>query len=269
VKIGKATDVRSAICTADADTIVVRGEDLCRDLIGKVSFSEFFHLALTGKRPTPAALALLDATLVAIAEHGLVPSVQASRMTFAAAPDALQGAVAAGILGCGSVILGASETAARLFVEIEARMRTGASIDDASLAVVRAWREAKRAIPGYGHPLHKARDPRAHRLFDVAREQRVDLRYVEIAQAVERAIPQVLDRKLTINVSAAIPAVLLGVGFPVEAMRGVPILARTAGLIAHLYEETHKPIGFALAYNAERGGQYDGELPAGVTLRHE
>jgi len=269
LKIGKVTEVRTAICTADADTIIVRGEDLCRDLIGKVSLSEFFHLSLTGKRPTPAALAVLDATLVAIVEHGLVPSVQAARMTFAAAPDALQGAVAAGILGCGSVILGASETAARLFVEIEARMRGGESLDDAALAVVRAWRQAKRAIPGYGHPLHKARDPRAHRLFDVAREQRIDLRYVEIAQAVERAIPQVLDRELTINVSAAIPAVLLGVGFPTEAMRGVPILARTAGLIAHLYEETQKPIGFALAYNAERDAHYDGELPAGITLKHE
>jgi len=268
VKIGKATDVRSAICAADADTIVVRGEDLNRDLIGKVSLTEFFHLSLTGKRPTPAALALLDATLVAIAEHGLVPSVQASRMTLAAAPDALQGAVAAGILGCGSVILGASETAGRLFLEIDARMRGGAAIDDAALAVVRAWRESRRAIAGYGHPLHKASDPRAHRLFDVAREQGADLRYVEIARAVERAIPAVLDRKLTINVSAAIPAVLLGVGFPIEAMRGVPILARTAGLIAHLYEETQRPIGFALSYHADRDAIYDGELPAGVTLKH-
>ena len=267
MKIGKATEVRSAICTADADTIVVRGEDLCRDLIGKVSLTEFFHLSLTGKRATPAALAVLDAALVAIVEHGLVPSVQASRMTFAAAPDALQGAVAAGILGCGSVILGASETAGQLFAEVEGRMKGGASIDDAALAVVRAWREAKRPIAGYGHPLHKARDPRAHRLFEVAREQRADLRYVEIALAVERAIPAVLQRQLAINVSAAIPAVLLGVGFPLEAMRGVPILARTAGLIAHLYEETQKPIGFALSYNAERDAIYDGELPPGVTRK--
>jgi citrate synthase len=146
-------------------------------------------------------------------------------------------------------------------------MHGGASRDDAALAVVRSWREARRAIAGYGHPLHKARDPRAHRLFDVAREHGVELRYVEIAQAVERAIPKVLDRELTINVSAAIPAVLLGVGFPVEAMRGVPILARTAGLIAHLYEETQVPIGFALAYNAERDAQYDGAVPPGVTLK--
>ena len=269
MKIGKESVARSAICAADPDTIVVRGEDLCRDQIGKLSFTEFFHLLLTGRHPTPVALALLDATLIAIAEHGLVPSVQASRMTFAAAPDALQGAVAAGILGCGSVILGASETAGRLFVEVEQRMNAGASLDAAALEVVGAWRGAKRAIAGYGHPLHKERDPRAHRLFEVARELDANLRYVAIAEAVERAIPKVLGRELRMNVSAAIPAVLLGEDFPLEAMRGVPILARTAGLIAHLYEETHTPIGFALSNQATRDEEYTGKLPHGVTLRNE
>ncbi len=267
MKIGKATIPRTAICTADEDTIVVRGQDLCKDLIGKLSFSDYFHLLLTGRRPTPGALAVLDATLVAIAEHGLVPSVQASRMTFAAAPDAMQGAVAAGILGCGSVILGASESAGRLFNEVEQQTKAGLSLDDAALAVVRDWRERKQAIAGYGHPLHKRRDPRVDRLFEVAREHGADLRYVGIAEAVERAIPQVLGRELKLNVSAAIPAVLLGIGFPLQALRGVPILARTAGLIAHLQEEIETPIGFALSYQATHGAEYDGEMPPGVTLK--
>ena len=267
MKIGKNTVPRTAICTSDEDTIVVRGHDLCRDLIGKVSFTEHFHLLLTGTRPTPPQLAVLDATLVAIAEHGLVPSVQASRMTFAAAPDALQGAVAAGILGCGSVILGASETAGMLFGEVEQRMAAGEALDDAALAVVRAWREARRPIAGYGHPLHKRRDPRVDRLFDVARMHGVDTRYLAIAEAVERAIPQVLGRELKLNVSAAIPAVLLAIGFPPASLRGVPILARTAGLIAHLHEELEAPIGFALSYQATRDVEYTGTLPQGVTLK--
>jgi citrate synthase len=267
MKIGKHTVARTAISTSDEDTIVVRGHDLCRDLIGKVSFTEHFHLLLTGARPTPQALAVLDATLVAIAEHGLVPSVQASRMTFAAAPDALQGAVAAGILGCGSVILGASETAGRLFHEVETRMHEGASPDAAALGVVQAWREAKRAIAGYGHPLHKRRDPRVDRLFEVARANGVPPKYMEIAEAVERAIPQVLGKELKLNVSAAIPAVLLGIGFPLASLRGIPILARTAGLIAHLFEELESPIGFALSYQASREVEYDGAMPPGVTLK--
>jgi citrate synthase len=266
MKIGRHTQPRTAICTSDEDTIVVRGRDLCRDLIGNVSFTAYFHLLLTGREASPQALAMLDATLVAIAEHGLVPSVQASRMTFAAAPDALQGAVAAGILGCGSVILGASETAGRLFLEVDERMRNGEAIDAAADAVVTAWRAARRAIAGYGHPLHKRRDPRVDRLYEVARSQGIDLRYVEISEAVERAIPAVVGKDLKLNVSAAIPAVLLGVGFPAESLRGIPILARTAGLIAHLHEELESPIGFALSYQAARDVAYTGTLPEGATL---
>jgi len=263
MKIGKSTVPRTAICTSDEHTIVVRGQDLCRDLIGHLSFADYFFLLLTGRRPDAACSAVLNATLVAIAEHGLVPSVQASRMTYAAAPDALQGAVAAGILGCGSVILGASETAGRLFADIAARVDAGASLDEAAAAALRELKAERRAIPGYGHPLHKASDPRVDRLIEVATEAGADLRYVRIAQALERAIPAIVGKALRMNVSAAIPAVLMGVGFPVGSLRGVPILARTAGLIAHLAEESEQPSGFALSYQATRELQYDGELPAG------
>lgn len=258
MKIGKDVIPRTAISTADAETITVRGVDLCADLIGRIGFTEYFLLLLTGRRPAPATVAVLDAALVAIAEHGLVPSVQASRMTLAAAPDALQGAVAAGILGCGSVILGAAEAAGRLFEEIAA---AGGDLGAAATAAVQARRDAKRPIPGYGHPLHKSRDPRVDALFAVARAQGVDLRFVAIAEAVERVLPSVLGKDLKLNVSAAIPAVLLGAGFPLEALRGVPILARTAGLIAHLAEELKRPIGFALSYQATREAVFDGVAP--------
>ena len=263
MKIGKATVPRTSICTSDEHTIVVRGRDLSKELIGKVSFVEHFFLLLTGKLPTVGEAAVLNATLVAIAEHGLVPSVQAARMTFAAAPDAMQGAVAAGILGCGSVVLGASETAGRMYSEIDAQVQAGVAIEAASLAVAKAWRAAGRSIPGYGHPLHKERDERVGALFDVARAAGTDLRFVAIAEAVEAVLPEVLKKRLKLNVSAAIPAVLLGAGFPVQALKGVPILARTAGLIAHLYEEIGEPIGFALSYQATREVEYDGALPEG------
>src|SRR5690606_21061371 len=132
MKIGKPPVPCTSICTSDEHTSVVRGADLCQGLIGKMGFGAYFYLLVTGRRPDAAASAVLNATLVAIAEHGLVPSVQASRMTLAAAPDALQGAVAAGILGCGSVILGASETAGRLFHEIETRAGPGGDIGAAA-----------------------------------------------------------------------------------------------------------------------------------------
>lgn len=266
MKIGKTTVVESAICTSDDETIVVRGENLTQDLIGRLNFVDYFFLLVTGKRPGAAASRVLDATLVAIAEHGLVPSVQAARMTLAAAPDALQGAVAAGVLGCGSVILGASETAGRLFARIDALAREKTlALEAAAEAVVRELRAAGLAIPGYGHPLHKARDPRVARLFEVAAEAGTPGRFVAIAEAVERVLPAITGRELKLNVSAAIPAVLLDVGFPLEALKGVPILARTAGLIGHLTEELAKPIGFALSYQATREQRYSGALPEGWT----
>jgi citrate synthase len=268
MKIGKATVPESAICASDDETIVVRGADLCRDLIGRVSFTDYFWLLVTGTRPDAVASRVLDATLVAIAEHGLVPSVQASRMTLAAAPDAIQGAVAAGILGCGSVILGASETAGRLFLRIDALARDkSVSLEQAATEVVRELRAQKQAIPGYGHPLHKDRDPRVARLFAVAAEAGAPGHFVRLAEAVEKVLPELTGRDLRLNVSAAIPAVLLDVGFPAEALKGVPILARCAGLIGHLTEELARPIGFALSYQATRGQRYTGTLPPGVTLK--
>jgi citrate synthase len=263
MKIGKATVPRTAIATSDEHTIVVRGRDLSKDLIGKISFVDHFFLLLTGQMPTAGQTAVLNATLVAIAEHGLVPSVQAARMTFAAAPDALQGAVAAGILGCGTVVLGSSETAGRMYSEIDAKVQAGSSVDDAALAVMQAWRAAGKSIPGYGHPLHKERDERVGALFDVARSAGTDLRFVAIAEAAETLLPQVLGKDLKLNVSGAIPAVLLGAGFPAQALKGIPILARTAGLIAHMYEESQQPIGFALSYQATREMVYEGALPEG------
>lgn len=266
MKIGKTTIPESAICASDDETIVVRGADLCRELIGKVSFTDYFWMLVTGQRPSAVASRVLDATLVAIAEHGLVPSVQASRMTMAAAPDAIQGAVAAGILGCGSVILGASETAGRLFLRIDALAKEKTlSLETAATEVVGDLRAQKQAIPGYGHPLHKTRDPRVARLFEVAAESGAPMHFVAIAEVVEKVLPGLTGRDLRLNVSAAIPAVLLDVGFPAEALKGVPILARCAGLIGHLTEELARPIGFALSYQATREQRYTGELPPGFT----
>lgn len=268
MKIGRQEFRSSSLSTSTADTIVVRGKDLCQELIGHVGFTEYVWFLLNGEVPSPAQRRVLDATLVAIAEHGLVPSVQASRMTYAAAPEALQGAVAAGILGCGSVILGAAESAGRFLADIVARS-AGSSLDAAATAAITELRAAKRPIPGYGHPLHKDGDPRAVRLFAVATEAGVPDAHREAARAVERLLPQLTGKTLVMNVSAAIPAVLLDAGFPVGALKGVPILARTASLVAHLLEEQIKPIGFVLSHAGSKAVGYDGPLPPGYTPDEE
>jgi citrate synthase len=266
LKIGRQNQRSSAISTSNEETIVVRGRDLTGDLIGVINFTDHFWLLVTGALPTSAQRHVLDATLVAIAEHGLVPSVVASRMTLAAAPEALQGAVAAGILGCGSVVLGSSEAAGRFFAEIATRVSGGQVVEHAAAEVIREYHAGKRAIPGYGHPLHKGFDPRARRLFEVAAKAGSSARHCEIAHAVEKLLPQLVGQSLAINVSGAIPAVLLDAGYPLLALKGVPILARTAGLIAHLLEEQLRPIGFVMSHAAAQAIEYDGETPSGFRI---
>ena len=269
MKIGRQEHHSSAISTSNEATILVRGHDLTRDLIGSISFTEHLWLLVSGALPSPAQRRVLDATLVAIAEHGLVPSVQAARLTLAAAPEALQGAVAAGILGCGSVVLGSAEAAGRFLTEVAARPAGPEGLDAAASEVVRGYRAAGRAIPGYGHPLHKSGDPRAQRLLELAAEVGVAGRHVQIATSVERLLPQLTGRALALNVSGAIPAVLLDAGYPLLALKGVPLLARTASLIAHLLEEQQRPIGFVMSNAAARAIDYDGEAPPGFKPSEE
>jgi citrate synthase len=262
MKIGAQAIRTTAVSASNAATIVVRGFDLCRDLIGHVTFTDHAWLLVCSSLPTPAQRRVLDSTLVAIAEHGIVPSVAAARMTLAAAPEAMQGAVAAGILGCGSVILGSAEAAARLFAEVYARA-SSAGVDNAARAMIAETRSARRAIAGYGHPLHKQADPRVARLLGVASEAGLSGRHVEIALEIERLLPGITGKPLAMNVSGAIAAVLLDAGYPLLAVKGIPILARTAGLLAHLLEEQDRPIGFVLADIGASGVAYDGPAPAG------
>jgi citrate synthase len=263
MKIGRQEQRFTAICTSNPDTIVVRGKDLCGDLIGQIGFTEYTWLLITGELPTAQQRAVLDSTLLAIAEHGLVPSVVASRMTLAAAPEALQAAVAAGILGCGSVVLGSADAAGRFLAEVVDRAGEQGEMEPAARAVITELRAQRKAVPGFGHPLHRGMDPRAKRLLEVAAEQGTVGRHIAASRAVERVIPELTGKQLAMNVSGAIPAVLLDAGYPVLALKGVPILARTAGLIAHLLEEQKRSIGFILAHEGSSAIGYDGEIPDG------
>jgi citrate synthase len=265
MKIGREEHRTQAISASNSEQIIVRGHDLVDELIGQISFTDHVWLLVSGSLPTDAQRRVLDSTLVAIAEHGLVPSVVASRMTLAASPEAMQGAVAAGLLGCGSVILGASENAGKFFAEVVEQKASGVGLDGAVREVVDRYRAAKRPVPGYGHPLHKGYDPRAKRLIEVCEEVGLADQYVEIAWAVDRLLPEFTGRNLKMNVSGAIPAVLLDAGYPLLALKGVPLLARTASLIAHLLEEQSRPIGFLMANAGAAAIGYDGEAPEGFT----
>ena len=249
--IGKRGAAATAISAARADGVSVRGRSLAGDLMGRLSFTDYFFFLVTGREPTEAQRECLDMSLIAIAEHGLTPSVQAARMTYAADPAALQGAVAAGVLGCGTVILGAARLCGDLLRETLRREDAGAALAEAALGLAREYREARRALPGFGHPLHKPVDPRAQAMIAHAKARGVAGRAVGAALALETAAAEAWGKPLPMNVSMTIAAVLADAGVPDAVVRGVPILARTASILAHLAEEDETPIGFLLAGTAE------------------
>lgn len=261
MRIGKQDRAFTAIATSDAETITIRGHDLCRDLIGRIDFVDYFWLLVVGRTPNETQRLMTDACLVAIAEHGLVPSVQAARMTLAAAPEAWQGAMAAGLLGMGSVVAGSSETAGRYLAELVEESRgSGRPIGDVSRDSLLKLKAARRKVPGLGHPQHNSGDPRADVLLMLADEHGVSGEYIGALRALGELAPGIMDRPLPINVSGAIPAVMLDAGWPLEAMKGIPLLARAAGLVAHLFEESRRSIGFIMSHKADEAIGYDGAV---------
>lgn len=230
---------REPISRVEPDRVDVRGRDLTRDLMGRRTFTEYFHLLLTGREPTDDQRYFLDVLLVAIAEHGMMPSNVAARMTLDADPSSLHGAVAAGVLGAGPVLLGTSEACAVL---LGAAVR---SAEEPALLVARI-RGAGKKVPGFGHPVHRVADPRADRILELSDERGVSGAHVDYARCLRDELAP-----LPLNVAMAIAAVLLDLGFDPVVAKAVPILARTAGLLAHLADEREHPVGFRLARAAE------------------
>ena len=260
MRIGKQDAPYTAICTSDAESITVRGKDLVGEIIGKMDFSSYFWFLVTGAEPDEQQSFFLNAILCALAEHGLVPSVVAARMTYAAAPEALQGAVAAGLLGCGSVVLGSAEVAGKFYAECVADQRaTGDDLEVVAARNIARLRQTTKAIPGFGHPQHAAGDPRANLLLELADERGVSGEHVAMMRALKAALPATIGRDLPVNVNGPIPAILLDLGWPVTALKGIGLLCRTAGLIGHLTEEAERPIGFILSGAAAAAIEYDGE----------
>jgi len=262
VTIGGPGRPVTGIGQAYPERVEVRGRDLTADLMGRLTFTEYVHLLLTGDEPTDDQRFFLDLLLVSIAEHGMMPTNVAARMTLAADPTALQGAVAAGILGAGPVVLGTSEECALLLEDARRRVAAGEGADDVIADVARVAHDAGAKVPGFGHPVHRMADPRAERILELADERGVSGEHVELARLLRDAVATEWGKPLPMNVSLSIAAVLLDLGYPVSTAKAVPILARTAGLLAHLAEEQENPIGFLLAGEAEEAVTYE-PPPAG------
>ena len=243
---------------ADPDAITVRGRDLASELIGKVTFTELTFLLVRGREPSPQETVLLDAVLVSLAEHGLTPTVLAARLTHTGAPESLQGAVAAGLLGAGSVFLGVVEdTAVFLEAVVAGAEPVGAEdgLRTAAAEAVRARLAEGGRIPGLGHPVHKAGDPRTARIYAIAGEQGLEGPHLRALRLVSDAHREAAGKALPINGAGVAGAALADLGFPARIVRGMALLARTAGLVAHLEEEHERPLGMPLFLDLERGAR--------------
>ena len=233
--------LRSRIAWSSADRVVVRGHELT-DLLGKVSLGDFAFLELKGRLPTPAESTVFNAIAVTLVEHGMTPSAIAARLTYFGAPEAMQGAVAAGLLGMGDRFGGSVEDAARMLQESLSGAEPGADLKALADRLVAEHRESKRVIAGLGHPVHKPIDPRTPRLFELAAANGLSGRHVELMKLVSDSASRAYGRTLPVNATGAIGAIASELEIPWRVCRGLAVMARAIGLVAHIQEEIDDPM---------------------------
>jgi citrate synthase len=254
-------DYPTSIGTSDPATITLLGEDLASSLMGKVGFGELALWLVTQRRPSPAEVRVFEAVLVALADHGFTPTAIAARLTYLSAPDSVQGALAAGLLGGGSRFLGVTEDAGQFLAAALAEAGPPWPADDAgwdalALAAVRRARAARRLIPGLGHPVHKVTDPRTPVLIRIAEEEGLRGPHLRLFEAIGRVHPRVLGRCLPLNGAGTCGAALADLGLPVGLLRGFALLARAAGLLGHLAEEQRRPVAMDIYLGVDRNATY-------------
>jgi citrate synthase len=246
---------------AELHRVLVRGHDLTEDLVGKITFSEMTFLMLMGQLPTPGQSRMVDALLTILVEHGMVASVVAARLTYHTAPEAFQGAVAAAILGAGSVHLGSSEGSAKMLQDALPPDAPDADLDAIAARVVEEYAASKTRIPGIGHATHPEGDPRAERLFQIARETDVYGQYCELLQRIAQAAEARGGRRLPVNVTGAIAATACDLGVPWQLSKTFALVGRTLGAAAHIGEEIRRPSSRAIDAAIKSVLVYEPDLP--------
>jgi citrate synthase len=236
----------TALGASSLEKITLLGQDLAEDVMGNVGFGELAFWLATQRRPTKGETRVFEAVLAALADHGYTPTAIVTRLTYLSAPDSVQGALAAGLLGGGSRFLGVTEDTGRFLHDVLAGLdeqpTDDAGWDAVALQTVQQQRAARKFVPGLGHHVHKEGDPRTPRLMQIAREEDLFGPHLQLFAAIGRVHPQVLGRTLPLNGAGVCGAALADLGLPLELLRGFALLARTAGLIGQLAEELRHPV---------------------------
>lgn len=253
------TQYPTSIGTSDADRITVLGHDLAGELMGQVGFGELAFWLVMRRRPTPGEARMFETVLVALADHGFTPTAIAARLTYLSAPESIQGALAAGLLGGGSRFLGVTEDTGRFLAGVLADSPVPDTESGWNALARKALTEQKAAgklVPGLGHPVHKQQDPRTPVIIRIAHEENVYGPHLALFEAIGRMAPDVLGRTLPLNGAGVCGAALADLGLPVELLRGFALLARAAGLLGHLAEEMRRPIANDIYLEVDRNADY-------------
>lgn len=248
----KRREIKSDIAWATPERVVIHGLDLCNEIVGKLDFGQMAFLQIFARMPkSEAELRMFNAVMVILVEHGITASSLATRFTYCGAPEAVQAAVAAGLLGLGSVFVGSLDNAARMLQE--ALPDPAAQVDKRALAeqVVTAYRSRKEIVPGLGHPFHKPVDPRTGALFRVADETGYRGPYAELMIAIGAEAERQTGRTLPLNVTGAMAAIASEMKIPWRGCRGLAVAARAVGLVGHILEEMRQPIADELYLRIE------------------
>ncbi|GAA1140313.1 citryl-CoA lyase [Nesterenkonia lutea] len=250
----------TSLGTSTAEEISLMGQSLSDDLMGKVGFAELAFWMTATRRPAPGELRTFEAVLVALADHGFTPTAIAARLTYLSAPESIQGAIAAGLLGGGSRFLGVTEDTGRFLHQVladdDGERSTDADYDALAREAITAARAARQIVPGLGHPVHKSGDPRTPRLIQIAEEGGTRGEHLRLFEAMGRVSEEVLGKKLPLNGAGVCGAALADLGLPVDFLRGFALLARTAGLLGQIAEERRNPIANDIYMHVDRNAKF-------------
>jgi citrate synthase len=250
---------RTAIAASDETGIWIRGYNITA-LMRQSSFTDTIFLLHQGRLPSKNERALLDAILVAVADHGPgAPSCAAARLVASGNRQSLSAAVAAGILAIGDEHGGAGSACMELIAAgVGLARKESISIQAAAYRTIDHAKAEKKRLPGLGHRVH-TRDPRTGVLFGIARDSGLAGDGVTFMEAVEVAAKEKF-KPLPINIDGALAAILHDLGFPPPFGKLVFIIGRVAGLTAEVAEEYSREKAMRVRIPV----QYDGVPPRSI-----
>ncbi len=247
----------TAITEVEPNRILVRGFPI-DEMMGRVSFGEAVYLLLGGELPSPAIGRLMEALLVSFIDHGATPPSTLAARNVASTGAPLRACVAAGVLGFGKFHGADIRPCMQLLDAGLAHMQTGASLESSVAEILQPYLAEGDVPPGFGHPLHTA-DPRAVRLFQLARDLEIEAGHVHVIRGMERALQAAATPEkpsVAINIEGAVAAVCGDLGLHVDIADALFTISRVPGLIAQAREEQAREASLRLI---DPGGvRYDG-----------